>query len=107
MRKNKAKEKLAAGEPVFQCMTISNAPSVVEVLGRAGFDIVCLDGEHGSVDRQILENLSEAQSASGLAPGIISKDSRKADTKPGPRWLTTILESSFQARKMYERSWRP
>jgi 4-hydroxy-2-oxoheptanedioate aldolase len=68
VRKNKAKEKLAAGEPVFQCMTISNAPSVVEVLGRAGFDIVCLDGEHGSVDRQILENLVRAAECVGVTP---------------------------------------
>lgn len=68
MRKNRAKEKLAAGEPVFQCMVVSNSPAVVEVLGRAGFDIVCLDGEHGSVDRQILESLVRAAECVGTTP---------------------------------------
>ena len=68
MRKNKAKEKLAAGEPVFQCMTLSCSQSVVEVLGRAGIDIICLDGEHGSVDRQTLENLVRAAECVGATP---------------------------------------
>ena len=68
MRKNKAKEKLATGEPVFSCMTLSHAPSVVEVLGRAGFDVVCIDGEHGPLGRQTLENLVRAAECVGITP---------------------------------------
>ena len=68
MRKNKAKEKLASGEPVFNCMTLSHSPAVVEVLGRAGIDVVCIDGEHGPLDRQTLENLVRAAECVGITP---------------------------------------
>jgi 2-keto-3-deoxy-L-rhamnonate aldolase RhmA len=82
MRENKAKQKLAAGEPVFQCMTLSCAPSVVEVLGRAGFDIICLDGEHGSLDRQTLENLVRAAECVNVTPIIRTTLSYAAEILP-------------------------
>jgi 4-hydroxy-2-oxoheptanedioate aldolase len=68
MKTNKAKEKIESGEPVFQCMVLSCAPAVVEVLGYAGFDIACLDGEHGPVDRQTVENLVRAAECVNLTP---------------------------------------
>ncbi len=68
MKKNKAKEKLASGEPVFVCMFLSHAPSVVEVLGYAGVDIICIDGEHGPLDRQTLENLVRAAECADVTP---------------------------------------
>ncbi len=68
VRKNKAKEKLASGEPIFYCMLLSHAPSVVEVLGYAGIDIVCIDGEHGPLDRQTLGNLVRAAECADVTP---------------------------------------
>ncbi len=68
MRKNKAKEKLASGEPVFYCMFLSHAPSVVEVLGYTGVDIICIDGEHGPLNRQTLENLVRAAECADITP---------------------------------------
>lgn len=68
MQKNRAKEKLARGEPVFKCMVLANSPAVVEVLGYAGFDIVCLDGEHAPLDRQTLEHLVRAAESVGITP---------------------------------------
>jgi 4-hydroxy-2-oxoheptanedioate aldolase len=68
MKRNRAKEKLAKGEPVFKCMVLSNSPAEVEVLGYAGFDIVCFDGEHAPLDRQTLENLVRAAESVGVTP---------------------------------------
>ena len=68
MRKNKAKEKMLRGEPIFMCMLLSHAPSMVEVLARAGIDIICIDGEHGPLDRQTLENLVRACECADVTP---------------------------------------
>jgi 4-hydroxy-2-oxoheptanedioate aldolase len=41
---------------------------VVEILGHAGFDVVCIDGEHAPLDRQTLENLVRAAECVGITP---------------------------------------
>ena len=82
MKKNKAKEKLAAGEPVFVCMFLSHAPSAMETLGYAGMDIACIDGEHGPLDRQTLENLVRAAECVGITPIFRSALSYPAEILP-------------------------
>jgi len=66
MRKNLVKEKLEQGEVVFGCMVLSTDPLVAEVLGLAGFDFLMMDGEHGSFDVKILENMVRACDAVGV-----------------------------------------
>lgn len=68
MRKNKVKEKLAAGQPVFGAMVLMLHPAVVEILGYAGFDFICLDGEHGPLDRQLCEDLVRAAECVDMLP---------------------------------------
>jgi hypothetical protein len=52
MKKNKAKEKFASGEPVYYFMLLSHAAPAIVVLGRAGIDTSCIEGEHNPLDRQ-------------------------------------------------------
>jgi 4-hydroxy-2-oxoheptanedioate aldolase len=66
LRKNLVKEKLQRGEVVFGCMVLSTDPLIAEVLGLAGFDFLMLDGEHGSFDVKILENMVRACDAVGV-----------------------------------------
>ena len=66
MRKNLVKAKLKKGEVVFGCMVLSTDPIVAEVLGLAGFDFLMMDGEHGSFDVKILENMVRACDAVGV-----------------------------------------
>ena len=68
MRKNRVKEKLKQGEVVFGCMVLSTDPVIAEVLGLAGFDFLMMDGEHGSFDVKILENMVRACNAVGVVP---------------------------------------
>lgn len=68
MIQNRVKAKLNRGEAVFGCMTLLLNPAVVELLGLAGFDYVCIDGEHGPLDRQTLENLVRAAEIRGVTP---------------------------------------
>ena len=50
MRTNPVKEKLQRGETVFGTMLRTfTAPEPCEILSRAGFDFLLIDGEHGPV----------------------------------------------------------
>lgn len=49
-------------------MVIIHHPAVVEILGLAGFDYVCIDGEHGPLDRQTLEDMVRAAESVGVTP---------------------------------------
>ena len=46
------------------------SPAAVEVIGRAGFDFMCLDAEHAPLDRACLEGLIRAADVSGT-PAIV------------------------------------
>lgn len=49
MRKNRLKEKLLAGQPVYGAMIQFPDPDLTEMLGLAGFDWILIDAEHGSI----------------------------------------------------------
>jgi 4-hydroxy-2-oxoheptanedioate aldolase len=68
MKENKVKAKLAAGEPVFGSMVLMLNPAVVAILAHAGYDFVCLDGEHGALDRQLCEDLVRAAECADIVP---------------------------------------
>jgi 4-hydroxy-2-oxoheptanedioate aldolase len=65
---NKAKAKLQRGEVVVGCQMMFVHPTVVEYLGRAGFDWVLFDGEHGPVSPESLEVGVLAAENVGLTP---------------------------------------
>ncbi|NBE55458.1 HpcH/HpaI aldolase family protein [Streptomyces boluensis] len=66
LRPNAVKAKLAAGEEVDGLFCSIPEPSVVEMIGCAGYDFAILDTEHALVDPQTLENLIRAAEAVGL-----------------------------------------
>src|SRR5690348_1921916 len=65
-RKNRMKEKLRAGEPVFGVSVMIPSPQIVEMVAAAGFDWVLLDCEHGTLTLESVELMAMAAEASGI-----------------------------------------
>ncbi|MDP8923603.1 MAG: aldolase/citrate lyase family protein [Chloroflexota bacterium] len=65
---NKAKAKIKAGQPAVGCQMMFVHPTVVELAGRAGFDWVLFDGEHGPVTPESVEIGALAAENIGLTP---------------------------------------
>jgi len=68
MFKNRTKEKLLAGQPVWGVMTSDPSPYSVEALGYAGFDWILLDNEHGFVTVDAMEGAVRACEVTGMTP---------------------------------------
>jgi 2-keto-3-deoxy-L-rhamnonate aldolase RhmA len=66
MKKNRMKEKLAAGEPVYGVSVMIPSPQIVEMVGAAGFDWVLLDCEHGTLTLESVELMAMAAEAAGI-----------------------------------------
>jgi len=66
MKKNRMKEKLRAGEPVFGVSVMIPSPQIVEMIGAAGFDWVLLDCEHGALTLESVELMAMAAEACGI-----------------------------------------
>lgn len=66
MKKNRMKEKLRAGEPVFGVSVMIPSPQIVEMIGAAGFDWVLLDCEHGTLTIESVELMAMAAEACGI-----------------------------------------
>jgi 2-keto-3-deoxy-L-rhamnonate aldolase RhmA len=66
MKKNRMKEKLRAGEPVFGVSVMIPSPQVVEMIAAAGFDWVLLDCEHGTLTLESVELMAMAAEAAGI-----------------------------------------
>lgn len=60
MTNRKMIDKLRRGQPVFGSFINLNEPCLIECFGRAGFDYVILDAEHGTYNFSQLENLIRA-----------------------------------------------
>ena len=65
---NKAKVRVREGGPVVGCQMMFAHPQVVEHLGRAGFDWVLFDGEHGPVSPESIEIGVLAAENVGITP---------------------------------------
>ena len=65
---NAAKAKLAAGQISVGCQAMLVHPMVVELIGRAGFDWVLFDGEHGPLTPESVELGTIAAENVGLTP---------------------------------------
>ena len=83
---------LAAGEQLIGPFCVSNSPSLVEVVGYAGFDFVIIDCEHASTSAtgSELENLVRAAYAADIAPIVRT-------TKNNPSQILKALNFGAQA----------
>jgi len=71
MKINSLKEKIRAGQVVVGTYLFIPSPTIMEILGYAGFDYVIIDTEHsptGCLDAQTLENIVRAADVSGVVP---------------------------------------
>jgi len=68
MRKNKAKAKLKAGEPVVGFVFYGNWPEAVEMAGLLGADYVWLDGEHAAMSISEIAGLVRAAEVADVTP---------------------------------------
>jgi len=66
MKRNRMKEKLRAGEPVYGVSVMIPSPQIVEMIGAAGFDWVLLDCEHGTLTLESVELMAMAAEACGI-----------------------------------------
>lgn len=70
MTNTKMVEKLRKGQPVFGTFVKVNEPRLIECFGRAGFDYVILDAEHGTYSFHQLEGLVRAADGADLSTVI-------------------------------------
>lgn len=68
IRTNKAKSDLKAGGTVYGSSVRLPESGLCEILGYAGFDFVCIDGEHGAVDATTIDRLVQGTFAGGTVP---------------------------------------
>lgn len=68
MRRNTAKQKLAAGQPISVVAPGYLSPGLVEAVAYLGFDAIFLDGEHGSASWEDTENMIRAAELGGATP---------------------------------------
>ncbi len=72
------KRRLAARAPLLGTFLKTPHPILVEILGRAGFDFLVIDAEHGPFDRASIDTLMIAGRAAGL-PLLVRMPARGAD----------------------------
>ena len=68
MRTNKVMAKMKAGEMAYGCHFTFPSTTLVELIGRAGFDFVTFDGEHGPFTLEVLDDLCRVADMAGLTP---------------------------------------
>ena len=68
MRTNKIIAKMDAGEVAYGCNITFPSSALVELMGRAGFDFVSFDGEHGPFTPEVLDDLCRFADMAGLTP---------------------------------------
>ena len=61
------KTRLAQGQTVIGCLVAFDAPWLVEIIGRSGFDFVTLDIEHEAFDEHGIVNLIRSAEGAGLS----------------------------------------
>jgi 4-hydroxy-2-oxoheptanedioate aldolase len=67
VRENTAKAKLKAGQAIIGTIIGFTSPQLVEIAGRAGFDFVFIDCEHGAIGLDECENLVRAADLVGAS----------------------------------------
>lgn len=76
------KQRVLAKDIIAVCNTDFPTPAMVEFVGKLGFDVLFIDCEHSSTDFSLVEELSRAARAAGMAsvlrpwtnePGLINR----------------------------------
>ncbi len=70
VRKNLIKEKIKKGETAYGVFVPMDCPTIVEMIGRIGFDFVLLDAEHSSLDIESCEHMVRAADSVNITPII-------------------------------------
>lgn len=70
---------LDAGRPVFGTFLKIYSPALVELIGRAGFDFIIVDSEHGNFTHEQIENLIRAAEVAGIGTIVRTPDARETD----------------------------
>jgi 4-hydroxy-2-oxoheptanedioate aldolase len=68
---NKVKEKLQKGQVILGTFLFTPSPTIMEILGYAGFDFAIIDTEHapcGALDATTLEDIIRSAEVSGITP---------------------------------------
>ncbi len=68
MIENRAKKKIAGGEPAYGVMLSWSSPDLVEFFGYLGFDWIFIDAEHGVIGRDACVELVRACNLTGMTP---------------------------------------
>ncbi|MCI0438825.1 MAG: aldolase/citrate lyase family protein [Chloroflexi bacterium] len=68
MRVNKVVEKMKKRQVAYGCGLSFPSPTLIELMGRAGFDFVSFDSEHGPFTPQDLDDLCRFADMAGLTP---------------------------------------
>jgi 2-keto-3-deoxy-L-rhamnonate aldolase RhmA len=78
MQRNRTRERLAQGEPVFGCFLRYPDAGLAELLALGGLDFVVFDGQHGPLTTHACEHLARAVELHGVTPGIRVEENRAA-----------------------------
>lgn len=65
---NNLKRRLLDGHKVAGLFMKFSSPGLVEIFGKAGFDFVIIDTEHGPLNTETVENLVRAAELTGISP---------------------------------------
>lgn len=68
MRTNNVITKMNAGQTAYGCGFSFASPTLIELAGRAGFDFVSFDSEHGPFTIDMLDDLCRFADMAGLTP---------------------------------------
>ena len=68
MRVNNVIAKMKAGQKAYGCGFSFASPTLIELAGRAGFDFVSFDSEHGPFTIDMLDDLCRFADMAGLTP---------------------------------------
>lgn len=68
MSENRAKEKLKAGQAVLVTFLNFHHASLAEYLGKLGFDVIVMDGEHNAISDAMVEEFAHVCNGVGTVP---------------------------------------
>ncbi len=104
VRMNRMKQKLRQGQSVFGGLLRTPEPTLVEVLGYAGYDYVVLDAEHGAHSFEALDTLMAMAARKGIPVSLSVRgvEEVRDALKKGPRLasvgtLETVLYQALRA----------
>lgn len=73
------RQKLDAGEVAFGTFFKVGAPSLVELIGRSGFDFIIIDAEHSTFTHADIENVIRTAELVGMSTMVRTPDASEAN----------------------------